>query len=503
MTLLIWAFQLIPLHLSATITTAATTYAGEQSDKEKSPPPASPTVTNHRVTVAGREISYTAAAGELPIKNDAGETEANIFFVSYTAEKTPTKNRPIIFVFNGGPGAASVWLHLGCAGPRRVQMLSDGKMPQPPFKLVDNDFTWLDLADLVFIDPVGTGYSRAVKPDMTKKFKSVQGDIDSVGRFIRLYLTQYGRWGSPLFLAGESYGTFRAAGLADYLLEHGMALNGIIMISTVMNFQDITFAAGNELPYLLFLPSYTATAWYHQRLMPELQVDLDKTLAAVESWAEGGYLMALAKGDRLSPEERKGVAAKLAQFTGLNISYIDNRNLRIDNNSFARELLRDRREVVGSMDSRFTAPNLDPAVPYGFDPTVANIRPPFTAAVNGYIRNELGYHSDLEYLTLGEGTGSWEWDTRNGFADTSENLRNAFAKNRYMKLFIASGLFDLATPYLTTDYTLSHLGLTPALRRNVTTRRYRSGHMIYLDNAAIAQLKRDISAFIEAALPPR
>ncbi len=477
--------------------------AGEQG-KEKAPQIQAPVVTRHKLTVAGKEISYTATAGELPVQNDAGEKEADIFYIAYTADNTPPgSRRPLVFVFNGGPGAASVWLHMGCAGPRRVVMLGDGSMPQPPYRMVDNEFTWLDLADLVFVDPVGTGYSRAVKPDLTKKFAAVQGDIDSLGRFIRLYLTLNGRWNSPLFLAGESYGTFRAAGLADNLVEHGVALNGVIMISTILNFQYISFSAGNDLPYVLFLPSYTATAWYHKKLAPALQSDLEKTLAQVEGWAFTDYLMALTKGDLLSPAERKGVAAKLAEFTGLDESYIDNRNLRIDNNSFVRELLVSRREVVGFMDSRFLAPNLNPAAPYGFDPTVATIRPPFTAVVNDYISKELGYHSDLEYFTLGGGTGQWDWGTKNGFADTSTDLRDAFAKNPYMKLFVGSGLFDLATPHAAADYTLAHLGLTPALRKNVTTRRYRAGHMMYLDSAAIAALKGDIAKFVGDALPRR
>lgn len=476
--------------------------AGEkQPEKSKHEVPMTkPVVTTHKVTVEGREISYTATAGQLPIMNDAGETEAEIFFIAYAVnnKSAPGSRRPLLFVFNGGPGASAVWLHLGAVGPRRVQMLADGSMPPPPYVLVDNEFTWLDKADLVFIDPVGTGYSRAVKPELTKKFASVSGDIDSVGRFIRLYLTQYERWSSPLFLVGESYGTFRAAGLSEYLVEHGIALNGIIMISSIMNLQTTSFDHGNDLPYVLFLPGYTATAWYHKKLAP--RTDLDKTLEAVEVWTETDYLTALGKGDRLSSEERETVAGKLAEFTGLDKAFIDNRNLRIDRKSFVSELLRKQRHVVGYMDSRFTAPNLDPAGPSGFDPTVATIRPPFTATFNDYVRGELGFRSDLEYFTLGGGIGHWDWEAKNSYADTSDNLRNTFAKNPYMKLFIATGCFDLATPYFATEYTLSHMGLTPTLRANITTRRYRSGHMMYLDGDSISQLKRDVSQFIRSTL---
>jgi len=469
----------------------------EPAENEKpAPSAAKPSITSHSITIAGKAISYTATAGVLPIMNDAGVTEAEIFYVAYNAKKTDAKRRPLLFIFNGGPGAASVWLHLGAIGPRRVEMLPDGNMPAPPFRLTDNAYSWLDQADLVFVDPVGTGYSRAAKPELTKNFATVRGDIDSLGRFVRLYLTRNERWSSPLFLVGESYGTFRSAGLSENLVEHGVALNGIILISSILNLQTTSFDNGNDLPYQLFLPSYTATAWYHKKLAPELQADLDQTLAASEAWAATEYQTALNKGDRLSAEERSTIVEKLARFTGLTPSFVDNRNLRIDNRGFVRELLRDRGRMVGYMDSRFSAANLEPSAASGFDPTVSTIRPPFTAAFNTYAREELGFQSDQEYFTLGGGVGQWDWDAKNSYADTSDNLRNTLAKNPYMKLFVASGCFDLATPHFATEYTLAHLGLTPVLRKNITTRRYRSGHMMYLENTALAQLKRDVAEFI-------
>jgi carboxypeptidase C (cathepsin A) len=382
-------------------------------------------------------------------------------------------------------------------------MLPDGRMPSPPFNLVDNDTTWLEWADLVFIDPVGTGFSRATKADLTKKFTTVQGDVDSLGRFIRLYLGRYERWGGPLFLAGESYGAFRAAGLSEYLLDHGIALNGIVLISSVMNMQTLSFDQGNDLPYPLFLPSYTATAWYHRKLAPRLQADLDKTLAQAESWAATEYTTALVQGDSLAPGKHREVAEKLAEFTGLDAAYIANNNLRIDNRNFARELLRDRQQVVGYMDSRFTAPDLEPSNHHGFDPTVATIRPPYTDTFNHYIRTELGYKSDLEYFVLGGGIGHWDWEAKNSYADTSDNLRNSFAKNPYMKLFVAMGLFDLATPHFSSTYTLNHLGLTPALQKNISIRHYRAGHMMYLDSASRGELNRDVREFVNKALGER
>ncbi|KAB0666925.1 peptidase S10 [Oryzomonas japonica] len=473
----------------------------EKGKKESSPAAETPAVTRHTITMKGKTLTYTATAGELPVQNDAGETEAQIFFVAYSVPNpSPTAKRPLLFIFNGGPGASSVWLHLGAVGPRIVRMLPDGRMPAPPFHLEDNDTTWLEWADLVFIDPVGTGYSRAAKADLAKKFATVQGDVDSLGRFIRLYLGRYERWGGPLFLAGESYGAFRSAGLSEYLLEHGIALNGIVLISSVMNMQPLSFDQGNDLPYPLFLPSYTATAWYHHKLAPQFQADLDKTLAQVESWAATEYTAALVQGDSLPAEKRREVADKLAEFTGLDAAFIANRNLRIDNRSFVRELLRDRQQMVGYLDSRFTAPDLEPSNPRGFDPAVAIIKPPYTDAFNRYIRTELGYKSDLEYFVLGGGIGHWDWEAKNSYADTSDNLRNSFAKNPYMKLFVAMGLFDLATPHFSSMYTLNHLGLTPALQKSISTHRYRAGHMIYLDSTSRGQLNRDVREFAHKAL---
>ena len=495
--------SLYPLPLTAA--QAPATAEAKSPDKESEQAKPAPvtvktSVTRHKISIGGKALSYTATASQLPVVNDAGETEAELFFISYSADNPAGKRRPLLFIFNGGPGAASVWLHLGAIGPRRVVMLPDGNMPAPPFRLTDNEYSWLDQADLVFVDPVGTGYSRATKPDLTKNFTSVRGDIDSLGKFIRLYLTRNERWDSPLFLVGESYGTFRAAGLSEHLLEHGIALNGIILVSSILNLQTTSFDNGNDLPYQLFLPSYTATAWYHKKLPPELQGDLDQTLAAAETWAATEYQAALNQGDRLSARERQATAAKLSRFTGLDPSFVESRNLRIDSRGFVRELLRDRGQMIGYMDSRLTAPNLDPSAASGFDPTVSTIRPPFTATFNAYVREELGFQSDLEYFTLGGGVGHWDWDAKNSYADTSDNLRNSFAKNPYLKLFVASGCFDLATPHFATEYTLAHLGLTPALRGNITTRRYRSGHMMYLESGSLAQLKRDVADFIGATL---
>jgi carboxypeptidase C (cathepsin A) len=471
------------------------------------PDSAAPVVTHHRIVVNGKSLAYTVTAGRLPLRNEQGDTEAQIFFMAYTLDGTgKTPARPLMFSFNGGPGSSSVWLHLGALGPKRVKMRPDGAMPSPPYELVDNPNTWLDQTDLVFIDPVGTGYSRATKPELGKKFWGLQGDLESVGEFIRLYLTRYQRWASPLFLVGESYGTTRAAGLSGYLVERGIAFNGIILVSSVLNFETADFTRGNELPYTLYLPTYTATAWYHRKLPPDLQQrDLAATLREVESWAMGDYSRALAAGDRLPPEQRAAVLDQLARYTGLDRDYLDLSNLRVDIQHFCKQLLRAERRTVGRLDSRFQGiDDLATGETPDFDPSLAAIRPPYTAMFNQYVRGELGYQSDLVYYILGGGIGPWDWGAgRGGFPDVSGALRDAFSKNPDMKLFVASGHYDLATPYFATDYTLAHLGLEPAERARVTTRQYEAGHMMYIDEGELAKLKRDVSAFITGALGNR
>ena len=313
---------------SGTLKPADGQKSGEsQKDTQKETPPV---VTHHEIHVGGRVLHYTATTGMMPIRNtETDEIEANIFFMAYTLDNAGPR-RPLMFSFNGGPGSASVWLHLGAIGPRRVKMQPDGGMPPPPFELIDNQQTWLDQTDLVFIDPVGTGYSRATKKEFAKKFFGVKGDIASVGEFIRLYLSRYERWTSPLFLVGESYGTTRAAGLSGYLVGRGVALSGVVLVSSVLNFETLEFTRGNDLPYILYFPTYTATAWYHKKLPSDLQQrDLQSVLRDAEQFAAGPYAAALGKGDNLTPQERQSLIDQVSRFTGLERNVVDEHNMRI------------------------------------------------------------------------------------------------------------------------------------------------------------------------------
>jgi carboxypeptidase C (cathepsin A) len=468
-------------------------------------PEAPPVVTHHEVRVGGKTLRYTATAGMMPLKNgDTGEVEAHIFYIAYTLDGQAPERRPLTFSFNGGPGSASVWLHLGAIGPKRVRMQPDGMMPAPPYQLVDNEYTWLDQTDLVFIDPVGTGYSRAVKRDQTRKFLGLRGDIESVGEFIRLYLGRAERWSSPLFLVGESYGTTRAAGLSGYLVEHGVAFNGIMLISSILNFETTDFTPGNDLPYILFLPTYADTAWYHKKQPPDLQQDFAKMRSEVEQWAATGYAEALAKGDRLTPQERAAAVEKLSRYTGLSKGYVEQSNLRIDEPHFVKELLRDQNKTVGRLDSRFTGSDRSQiAETARYDPSMSAIRPPYTAMFNQYVRTELGYKSDLEYYILGGGFRPDEWDwgvQRGGFPDTAQALKDAFDKNPFMKLFVGSGYYDLATPYFATQYTLNHMALDKDQHSRVSLGYYGAGHMMYIQDSSLGELKRDVGAFMLGAM---
>ena len=484
----------------------------ERSDRKREPATQpteeKPIVTEHDTTIGGQAVHYTATTGQIPLKDDAGKTKARIFFVAYEKKRDASDdvaNRPITFVFNGGPGAASIWLHLGTAGPKRVVLPTDGSPPAPPYKLQSNEHSWLDVTDLVFIDPVGTGFSRPAEGEKSREWFGVAGDVESVGEFIRIYLTKYNRWPSPKFLAGESYGTTRAAGLSEHLHDrHGIDLNGIVLISTVLNFQTLSASPGNDLPYPLFLPTFTASAWYHKKLGPRLQnQDLTKTVDEAQKWAMETYLPALARGTSLSKDERQQIVAKLAEYSGLPVDYVERSFLRINPGRFQKSLLADRRKVIGRMDGRITGDDADPLndTP-DFDPSLTGYVGLFSSTFNDYVRRELKYEGSewVNYEFLSPRVGQWDFGPAGtGYLNVATTLRECMTKVPSMRVMLASGYYDFATPFTAADYTINQMPLSADLRKNITHNYYEGGHMMYLNEPALGKLKRDLSEFYERA----
>lgn len=462
--------------------------------------------TNHTVNINGVEVAYKTTVGTQILRNEQGASKASIFYIAYTKENVDNKiARPVTFCFNGGPGSSSVWLHLGIFGPQRVNINDDGLSVNLPYHLVDNPSSILDVTDLVFIDPVSTGYSRPIPGEDAKQFHGVDEDIQSVAEFIRLYTTRNALWEVPKFIAGESYGTTRAAGLAQELHDNQhLYLDGVLLISTILNFQTINFSSGNDLPYILFLPSYTATAHYHNKLPPELQNDFGKTLKDAEAFAKNEYALALMQGDSLPPEKRSQIIDKLSRYTGLSKTYLDLANLRVSIFRFAQELLRNERRTVGRFDSRMKGISSDSCSDtFEFDPSFDLIMGLFTATFNNYVRADLNWKSDDEYKILAN-VRPWNYGTAtNQYLNVAEKLRDVMNKNPSLEVYVASGFNDLATPYFATEYTILHLALDPSLHKNVTLKNYEGGHMMYLKHATLLKMKEDIAAFFKQHLEKR
>jgi len=483
----------------------------EKADRERKEVIDQLSITRHRLRIGRKELAYTVTCGTVVLREEAekdGKSEgekprAKVFFIAYTLDDVAERAaRPITFSFNGGPGSSSVWLHLGLLGPRRVALDDEGFASAPPGRLVPNELSLLDACDLVFIDPVGTGYSRMVEGEKVKEYHDYKRDLESVGEFIRLYCSRYGRWASPKYLIGESYGTTRASGLAGHLLErYGMYLNGVMLVSCALDFQALRFDPGNDLPCVLFLPTYAATAWYHERLAPELQKrPLRKLLDEVEAFAGGEYAAALFQGDNLAAKARREVVAKLARYTGLSPEYIERTDLRIEIFRFCKELLRDRGLTVGRLDSRYTGRDRDAAgEEFEFDPGFTQILGAYSAAMNDYVRTDLKFEADLPYEVIKPFYVTWGWsDFSNRYASVGETLRKAMSMNPRMRVLVASGYYDFATPHYGADYSLSHLGLAPELRKNISVSYYEAGHMMYVHKASLAKLAAALREFVTA-----
>ncbi len=483
----------------------------DEKKEEKPAPKDNIVITKHSVKIGGKEIKYTVTTGTMVMKEEVNDKEkdgevekprAQIFFTAYTKDGVKDNSkRAITFSFNGGPGSSSVWLHMGVLGPRRVVLTDEGEMPPPPFKLTDNQYSILDDTDLVFIDPMSTGFSRPVDGEKSAEWHTFTKDIASVGDFIRLYTTRYNRWLSPKFLAGESYGTTRAAGLSGYLQNrHGMLLNGLLLISAVLDFTTIDFNLNNDLPYILFLPAYTATAWYHGKL--NFKAPLQTVLKEAEEFAKGEYAIALLKGASLAPEDRASVVEKLSRYTGISQEFIQRSDLRILDQHYFKELLRERGKTVGRLDSRYTGiDRLGVTATPEYDPLFAQVSGPYTAAFNDYIRTELKFEIDTPYEILSEKVWmQWSYGYfQNQYVNVAETLRSSMTFNKYLKVFIANGYYDLGTPYSATEYTVDHLGLEASLRKNISMEYYEAGHMMYVHMPSLKAMKKDMSKFIKDA----
>ncbi len=468
--------------------------------------------TSHTIRIDGKVLQYQAIAGDIQITNKKAKPVASIFYCAYLKDQAQnTASRPLTFIFNGGPGASAIWLHLGALGPKRIRVDDDGYPDGPPFGVTDNTNSLLDVSDLVFIDPVSTGFSRALEGEDPGQFHKVESDIESIAQFVQHFLNQYMRWDSPIFIIGESYGAARAAGLVDFLQRrHRLYASGVALLAPAINYRTFFYNRGNDLPYVLALPTFTATAWYHGKLAPDLQTDFQKTLNEVQSFALKEYAWALIMGSSLPVNKRKEIVRQLARFTGLQEKEFDEADLRINSFTFASKLLGEKHLQVGVLDSRFVGySNSMPAVPmapnYSYvtrDPFLPRVDGAFTSAFNHYVRNELQYKTALTYEPLLSAVArSWKYDVAtNNYLYMADNLRTAMTQNPRMKVFVAAGYYDLVTTHFATEYIVNHIGISPTLRSNIALEFYEAGHMMYLHPASLLKMKNHLTDFYKSAI---
>jgi carboxypeptidase C (cathepsin A) len=470
-------------------------------------PKAEQAVTQHKITIGGVSMPYTATAGTLIIRNTKDLPYASIGYTAYIrSDISDPSHRPITFAYNGGPGSCSIWLHMGALGPRRIVTNDTAYIPPPPFNIIDNAYSLLDKTDLVMIDPVGTGFSHAVGESKDKDFWSVDSDIESIAWFIRQYITENSRWNSPKYILGESYGTTRSAGIVDYLQsKEYMSFNGVILVSMATDleliFDDIP---GYHWPSVFELPTYTAVAWYH-KILPDPPVELAPLLNEVRTFAFQEYSNAIDKGNNLPESERKAIIDKLHRYTGLSVEYLESADMRVIEPQFANELMRDRRKTVGSLDARFLGVNFDPlGKNIEYDPMDAAITPAFAAAFLDYLHRDLNFGQGKTYVLDAD---VWKiWDYRHKIADawiaqpmvnTGLDLAHAMGFNPSLKVMVLQGIYDMGSPFLATEYMVSHLNLHSDLRSHIEIKYYDAGHMMYIHEPSLKKFKNDIANFID------
>jgi len=459
-------------------------------------------VTQHTIRINGQTIPYRATAATLLLKDDKGEPIGSLYYTAYArTDVHDPSQRSLAFVYNGGPGSASAWLHMGAFGPRRIVTTDAAPTPPPPYRLVDNANSLLDVTDMVFIDPIGTGFSRPVGKGTGKDFWGIDEDAKSLQQFVAQYVSRNGRWNSPKYLIGESYGTTRSAVLVNRLQSNeGMDFNGVVLISSVLDFETLNFAPGHDVSYVLYLPSYAATSAYHH-VIPQ-PANLAAFLDTVRQYAAGPYTAALAKGSALGAEERQSVLRQLSAYTGLGVDYLDKANLRVTLGQYMAELQRAHGLITGRLDARFTGPQTDLLRESAYsDPQSDAITGAFTAAINSYLRDELKYGGDQRYAVGGNVEWSWSREGSHGWRGTpyvGNDLADAIVTNPNLRVQVENGYYDMATPFYATEYTMDHLGLRPDLRSHVELKYYDAGHMMYLHEPDLAQLKANIAQFIGA-----
>jgi carboxypeptidase C (cathepsin A) len=469
--------------------------------------------SHHSVTVGAKTIPYTATAGTLTLRDDDGKPIASMFYVAYTADGPKDSNRPVTFLYNGGPGSASLFVHMGLAGPMHVMTDSPNATHAPPFQITENHETLLDKSDLVFLDAIGAGYSRPLGDTKGATFWGVDQDIDAFARGIQRYVTINHRWNSPKFLFGESYGTTRSAGLVYALQQRGLQFNGVLLLSSVLNYG--AHDSGFDHSYVSYIPSYAATAVYWKKSATQ-PADLAAYLREVRAWAAGPYLAALTKGSDISPQEFDATARQLSAYIGLPVDFIKRANLRVDLSRFRTELLRDQGRILGRYDTRFTGINADNAGENPeYDPSDTGINGAYVAALHDWLEQGLGYTSDLNYWPSGPGINqAWDWKHRppGGFggggrkepvANTAADMGMAMRENPHLRVFSLNGIYDMATPFFGTEYDIAHLWLDPSIRNNVRFAYYPSGHMVYLNQDALKTMKADVAKFYDDALAAR